>query len=106
MSVAPLYFIIFGTVAEVFGILGWMRAKSRASLIAGLASGLLLTAAGILGLLNFGHAAHWLGGVVSLLLLGRFLPGFLRTKALYPAGVMSGLALIGLILAVLFLYST
>lgn len=104
MSVAPLYFIIFGSVAEVLGILGWVRAKSKASLIAGLASGLLLTVAGILGFLHFDRAGLWLGGGVSLLLLGRFLPAFLRTKALYPAGVMAGLALGGVILAALHLF--
>jgi hypothetical protein len=35
------------------------------------------------------------GAVVSFLLLGRFLPGFLRTKALYPAGIMAILSLLG-----------
>lgn len=101
MSVAPIYFILFGSVAEIFGILGWVRAKSRASLVAGLASGLLLTGAGLLGLLQFERPGLWLGGVVSLLLLGRFLPAFLRTKVLYPSGVMAGMALAGVLLAAL-----
>jgi len=104
MSIAPLYFIIFGSVSEVLGILGWVRAKSKASLIAGLASGLLLTLAGILGFLQFERPGLWLGGVVSLLLLGRFLPAFLKTKALYPAGVMTVLALGGVVLAALHLF--
>jgi len=104
MSLAPLYFIIFGSVSEVFGILGWVRAKSKASLIAGLASGLLLTLAGILGLLQIVRPGLWLGGAVSLLLLGRFLPAFLKSKALYPAGVMAVLALGGVVLAALHLF--
>ena len=41
-----------GRVTGSYGILGWVRAKSKASLIAGVASGLLLTIAGILGLLQ------------------------------------------------------
>jgi uncharacterized membrane protein (UPF0136 family) len=101
MTVAPIYFILFGSVAEVFGILGWVRAKSRASLVAGLASGLLLTAAGLLGLLNFERHGLWLGGVVSFLLLGRFLPAFFRTRTLYPSGVMAAMALAGVLLAAL-----
>jgi uncharacterized membrane protein (UPF0136 family) len=104
MSLAPLYFIIFGSVSEVFGILGWVRAKSKASLIAGLASGLLLTLAGILGMLQIVRPGLWLGGAVSLLLLGRFLPAFLKSKALYPAGVMAVLALGGVVLAALHLF--
>lgn len=104
MSVAPLYFLIFGSVSEVLGILGWVRAKSKASLIAGVASGLLLSIAGILGLLQIVRPGLWLGGAVSLLLLGRFLPAFVRSKALYPAGVMTVLSLGGVILAALHLF--
>jgi uncharacterized membrane protein (UPF0136 family) len=103
MSLAPLYFILFGTVSEVFGILGWVRAKSKASLIAGVASGLLLSLAGILGFLKLGDSGLWVGGVVSLALLGRFLPAFLKTKALYPAGIMATLALGGVVIAALHL---
>lgn len=104
MSFAPLYFIIFGTVAELLGVLGWVRAKSKPSLIAGIASGLLLTIAGVLCFINLPQAGLWVGGVVSLLLLGRFLPGFLKTKAIYPAGIMAALALIGVIIAAIHLF--
>jgi uncharacterized membrane protein (UPF0136 family) len=104
MSVTFIYFIIFGSVSELLGILGWARAKSRASLIAGLASGLLLTLAGILGFIRLDRPGLWLGGAVSLLLLGRFLPAFLKSRALYPSGIMTVLALIGVVLAGLSLF--
>ena len=103
MSLAPLYFILFGTLSAVFGILGWVRAKSKASLIAGVASGLLLSLAGILGFLKPGDSGLWVGGVVSLALLGRFLPAFLKTRALYPAGILAALALGGVVVAALHL---
>lgn len=100
MSFAALYYLLFGTASELLGVLGWVRAKSKPSLIAGLASGMLLTIAGVLGVLGLLQASLWLGGVVSLLLLGRFLPAFLKTKSIYPAGLMSALSLVGVALAV------
>jgi uncharacterized membrane protein (UPF0136 family) len=104
MPAAPIFFLIFGAIAELLGILGWVRAKSKASLIAGVVSGLLLTVAGILGLVRLESQGLWLGGGVSLLLLGRFLPAFLKSKALYPAGIMSALSLVGVVLAALHLF--
>ena len=103
MSLAPLYFILFGTLSAVFGILGWVRAKSKASLIAGVASGLLLSLAGILGFLKPGDSGLWVGGVVAMALLGRVLPAFLKTRALYPAGILAALALGGVVVAALHL---
>ncbi len=100
MNTAALYFVIFGTVSELLGVVGWVRAKSKPSLIAGVSSGLLLTIAGILGFIGMPTACLWLGGIVSLLLLGRFLPGFLKSKSLYPAGIMAALALVGVVIAV------
>ena len=47
-----------------------------------------------------GLCSLWLGGVVSLLLLGRFLPAFLKSKSLYPAGIMAALSLVGVVIAV------
>jgi F0F1-type ATP synthase assembly protein I len=36
------------------------------------------------------------GAVVSGLLMGRFLPVFLKTKAWYPAGIMAVLSVLGM----------
>lgn len=105
MTFTAVYFLIFGTLSELLGVLAWVRAKSKPSLVAGLASGLLLTMAGIAGLLGLSAVCLWMGGVVSLLLLGRFLPSFLKTKALYPGGLMTALGLVGVVLAVSQLFS-
>jgi uncharacterized membrane protein (UPF0136 family) len=99
MNLTASYFILFGTIAELLGLVAWLRVKSKVSLIAGLVSGLLLTIAGLLGLIGFPRPALVMGGVVSLLLLGRFLPGFLRKKSIYPDGLMAGLSIIGIVLA-------
>ncbi len=91
--------LIFGIVSIVLGALGMVRAKSKASLIAGGISGLLL----ILGwyLMKQGQpAGKWIALVVSFLLLGRFLPTALKRKQLYPAGIMAILALVACVLGV------
>jgi uncharacterized membrane protein (UPF0136 family) len=57
------YYIFFGIVAIVGGALGYARAKSIPSVIAGGISGGLLILAGLIGPSG---AAHWLALVVSL----------------------------------------
>ncbi len=90
--------LIFGIISIVFGLLGFLRAKSKASLIAGSISGLLL----LLGWYLSGHGepkiGFWLSLIVTILLLGKFLPTALKRKQVYPAGIMAVLALIGLAL--------
>jgi uncharacterized membrane protein (UPF0136 family) len=98
MNLAAPYFILFGTIAELLGLVAWLRVRSKASLIAGIVSGLLLTIAGLLGLTGFPKAGLVMGGIVSLLLLGRFLPGFLKKKTIYPDGLMAVLSIIGIVL--------
>ncbi|MEO5722091.1 MAG: TMEM14 family protein [Chthoniobacterales bacterium] len=97
---AKIYFIIFGLLTIVGGIIGFVRAGSMASIIAGSISGILLLLAAFLlpGNITAGLA---LAAVVSLLLAGRFLPAFLKTGAFMPAGMMSILSVIGLIVAIL-----
>ena len=95
------YFMFFGLVSLVLGILGYLRAKSVASLYAGGLSGILLAASAVMASrrtitspndLNYGYIAAL---VVSVLLLGRFLPVFVKSKKLYPAGIMALLSVIG-----------
>jgi uncharacterized membrane protein (UPF0136 family) len=91
------YFSLFGLVALGGGVMGYVKAKSRASLIAGGASGVLLWIAS--GLLGSGHVVGGaaLGGVVSLALVGRFLPAFLKTKKAMPAGLVAALGVGGVL---------
>ena len=41
-----------------------------------------------------------LGGLVSLLLIGYFLPAFIRTGKMMPAGMMSILSILGVVFAI------
>jgi uncharacterized membrane protein (UPF0136 family) len=92
------YYFLFGALTIAGGVMGFVKAKSAASLIAGGVSGILLIVAGVLMGSNM-RAALILGVVVSVLLAGRFLPNFLKTKKPMPAGMMSVLSLIGLVIS-------
>jgi uncharacterized membrane protein (UPF0136 family) len=85
------YYIFFGLVAIVGGALGYARAKSVPSVIAGGISGGLLILAGLIGP---GDAAHWLALIVSLVLLGYFGPSYLRKRKVMPAIPMILLSLV------------
>jgi uncharacterized membrane protein (UPF0136 family) len=101
LDLTRIYLFIFGLLAIVGGIVGFVKAKSRASLIAGGISGLLLLVAGYLigsGNLSIGLI---LGIVVSVALAGRFVPSFIKTKKVMPAGLMALLSVAGIVLTAL-----
>jgi len=83
----------------VGGVIGYVKAGSTLSIIAGSVSGILLIVAAYLlsGNLALGLA---LAGIVSILLAGRFVPAFIKTGQAMPAGLMSVLSVIGLIMAI------
>ena len=99
MDATKLYFLIFGALTIIGGIIGYVRANSLPSIIAGSITGVLLLVAGSL------LSSHRVIGlatafVVSLLLAAQFVPKFIRTGKVMPAGMMSILSLIGLIVAI------
>jgi len=99
MEAAKIYFIIFGALTIVGGIVGYVKAGSVASIIAGSITGVLLLVAAFL------LPEHRMAGlatalIVSLLLAAQFIPKLLRTGTVMPAGIMSLLSVIGLIAAI------
>ncbi|MEY2490742.1 MAG: hypothetical protein QOC70_2684 [Verrucomicrobiota bacterium] len=96
---AKIYFIIFGLLTIVGGVMGYVKAGSTASIIAGSISGILLLVAAFLlpGNLAIGLA---LAAVVSIALACRFVPAFMKTGHVMPAGLMSVLSVIGVIVAI------
>lgn len=99
MGPAKIYFIIFGILTIAGGIIGYVKAGSTASIIAGSISGVLLLLAALL-MPEHQAAGLVVALVVSLLLAGRFIPKFFGTFKLMPDGLMSVLSAIGIIVAI------
>jgi uncharacterized membrane protein (UPF0136 family) len=96
---AKIYFIIFGALTIAGGVMGYVKAGSTASIIAGSISGILLLLAAFL-LPDHLAAGLITALIVSLLLAGQFLPKFIRTGKVMPAGMMAILSVIGIVVAV------
>jgi uncharacterized membrane protein (UPF0136 family) len=99
IGAAKIYFIIFGLLTIVGGVIGFASKGSVASIVAGSISGILLLVAAFLlpGNVVAGLA---MAGIVSLLLAGRFVPAFMKTGGFMPAGMMSVLSVIGVVVAI------
>ena len=99
MEAAKIYFIVFGVLTIAGGVVGYVKADSVASIIAGSITGiLLLVAASLLPERRaIGLATAF---IISLLLAAQFAPKFLRTGRVMPAGMMSILSVIGVIAAI------
>jgi uncharacterized membrane protein (UPF0136 family) len=96
---AKIYFIIFGILTIAGGVIGYVKAGSMPSIVAGSISGVLLLIAAWL-LPEHRAAGLIVGFMVSLLLIGQFLPKFMRTGKAMPAGMMSILSAIGIVLSI------
>jgi len=99
MEAAKIYFIVFGVLTIVGGIVGYVKAGSVASIVAGSITGVLLLVAAFL------LSEHRMIGlatalIVSFLLAAQFVPKLLRTGRVMPAGIMSLLSVIGIIVAI------
>jgi uncharacterized membrane protein (UPF0136 family) len=99
MDGTRLYFFVFGALTILGGVIGYVKAGSVASIIAGSITGVLLLIAALL------LPSHQMVGlatavVVSLLLAAQFVPKLIRTGKMMPAGLMSILSVIGIMLAI------
>lgn len=98
---ARLFYYVFGLITLGGGIQAFLSVKSKASLIAGGISGILLLVAGALLQSGDRNPGLILGLIVNLALAGRFLPKFFKEKSWWPAGVEGWLGLIGVALTVI-----
>jgi uncharacterized membrane protein (UPF0136 family) len=103
LQTTRVYLFVFGVLTVAGGTFGYLKAKSRPSLIAGSIAGVLLVLAGWLITSN-ARAGLVLGLVVSLALAARFGRAFAKTKKPMPAGLMALLGIVGVILTALALF--
>jgi uncharacterized membrane protein (UPF0136 family) len=95
------YFFAFGLFTIAGGTMGYVKAKSLPSLLAGGISGALLLFAGFLMGRDYMQVGAIGGMVVSVALAGRFIPSYLKTRKMMPAGLMAGLSVVAVILGAL-----
>jgi uncharacterized membrane protein (UPF0136 family) len=94
-----IYFIVFGVLSIAGGVMGYVKAGSTASIIAGSISGILLLVAAFL-LPSHVVAGLVIGLVVSLLLAFHFLPAFFKSGKMMPSGMMALLSILGIVFAI------
>ena len=99
MEAAKIYFVVFGALTIVGGVVGYVKAGSVASIFAGSIAGVLLLVAAFL-LPEHRTAGLATVFVISLFLAAQFIPKFLSTGRVMPAGMMSVLSAIGIIAAI------
>jgi len=98
MSLIKILLGMYGVLMILGGVMGYIKAGSKESLLAGVLSGIVILIGIYVSLSN-----HQLGfGIISLttaLLTVVFIIRFLKTKSFMPAGMLLILTLVALILA-------
>jgi uncharacterized membrane protein (UPF0136 family) len=100
MDATRLYFFIFGALTIVGGVIGYVKAQSVPSIIAGTITGILLLIAGFI-LPQQRAVGLVMALIVSVLLAAQFVPKLIRTGKVMPAGLMSVLSVIGIVVALI-----
>jgi len=98
-----VYYIAFGILTLVGGIMGYVKAHSAPSLIGGILCGVLLFVAAFLMTASL-NGSLIVGLLVSISLAGKFVPDSLHKRAFFPGGLMAVLSLISVTLTLLAWY--
>jgi uncharacterized membrane protein (UPF0136 family) len=87
--------LVYGILVLLGGLFGYLKARSKPSLVMGGALGAALIAVGIAGLNQWTSAAVW-AACLSAFLLAFFGMRYMRKKRFMPAGMLCALSLIAL----------
>lgn len=103
MNPASFTTILYGVIVLIGGLIGYMKASSQASLIAGSLFGIGLVITGLGMALNWAWAFH--AALTLMVFLAIFFAiRFYTTGAWMPAGVMLIMSIIAILSTVLFVY--
>jgi len=86
-QIATWSILIYGLVVLLGGVMGYLKAKSKASLFSGLGSGIALLVAWIV-CRQAAMAGLGLATLIAVVLFVVFILRFLKTRAFMPAGLM------------------
>lgn len=86
IATARTLLAIYAALLAIGGVMGFVKAGSKASLVAGVASAIVAAIA--LGLTFAAVSGFWLGAALAVVLLFVFAQRFLRTRKFMPAGVI------------------
>lgn len=103
LTLLKFFYIFFGVLTIAGGLMGFLKAKSTASLVAGFILGGLLLAAAVL-LRPETNVPLFLGLVASLAIAGKFIPDLITKMTLFPAGLMALLSAVSIALTIIVWY--
>ena len=87
--------LIYGILVAVGGVMGYVKANSTASLIAGVLSGIALVGAAVAMMKDAYSTGWWISLIVALLLLARFVVAALKGGfKMMPGGLVIILSII------------
>ena len=96
MNFAVITVAVYGLFSLVGGVIGFVKAKSKASLVAGTVSGVLLLGSAY-GMTQSVRAAFFIALIVALLLGVRFFRTWQKNRRVMPDLLMIVLSLLSLI---------
>jgi len=93
VAIAPWLLLLYAVVVIAGGIMGYVKAQSKPSLISGLISGIALLIAGVITFQSY-NAGMTLATILAVALLIVFVLRFRKTNKFMPAGLMATLSLV------------
>ena len=96
MDLAVLATVIYGLLAGFGGVWGYLKSKSKPSLISGCISGVLLLLSAVMQVQEYSFGLL-MGKIITLLLVIVFTVRLIKTKKFMPSGIMLGAGIATLI---------
>jgi len=87
---------VYGAIMAVGGVIGYVKVRSKASLLSGVGFGLMLLASGY-GVWHGSRRSLAASAVIAALLVAIFAVRLVKTRRFMPAGVLAVLSLAALI---------